>query len=396
MDKIMLIISAGEWDGIKHRPHHFARRTATSGWTVLYLEPPASIIAPFKNKTMLRRWRNWRKGLRRAEGNIHLIAPPPILPFGNRFRFINRLNQRLIARAILNAVKNRGQFMNSINKFYSGEEQIDLYTYLPSAVDLLPLFDFKTIIYDCVDDHAAFTGLHSEKTLAAMEQELMAVADVSFATAKQLQFDRINWSDNFHLIPNGAEYDHFAPAVEPLSPQPQELINIEKPIIGFVGGISDWINIELIAKTAELLPEYQFVLIGPIATDVTVLTDQPNINLLGSKDYKELPYYLSYFAVCLIPFRINKLTESVNPIKMYEYLAAGRAIVATPMPEVSQYEPIIRIAATAEDTATTIRELLRPEANEEIVIKQRQELAYNNSWNSRWLTALSHIEKIHN
>ncbi len=386
MDKIMLIISAGEWDGIKHRPHHFARRTATSGWRVLYLEPPASLIAPLKNKAMLRRWRNWRLGLRQVEGNINLLAPPPILPFGNRFRVINRLNQRLLARAIKAA----------LNTLSNSElvQQLDLYTYLPSAVDLLPLFDFRKIIYDCVDEHAAFTGLHSKKTLDAMEEELMAAADVSFATAKQLQVARSHWSDNLHLIPNGAEYEHFAPAVKPLEPEPAELINLEKPLIGFVGGISDWINIELIAETAERLAEYQFVLIGPIDTNVTILREQPNINLLGPIDYNDLPYYLSHFAVCLIPFRINELTESVNPIKMYEYLAAGRAIVATPMPEVAQYEPIIQIAATAEETAAAIREQLKPEANSQAAIKERQELAYNNSWDSRWLTALTLIQKI--
>ncbi len=384
MDQTMLIISAGEWDGIKHRPHHFARRTANSGWTVLYLEPPASLIAPLKNRAMLRRWRNWRKGVRLVEGNIYLLAPPPILPFGNRFRVINRLNQRLIARGIARAITDHDM------------HHLDLYTYLPSAVDLLPLFDFKTIIYDCVDDHAAFSGLHSEKTLAAMEQELMLAADVSFATATQLQLERSKWSDNFHLIPNGAEYEHFAPAVEPLYPEPQELINLAKPLIGFVGGISDWINIELIAETASLLSEYQFVMIGPIDTDITVLRAQPNINLLGPIDYKDLPYYLSHFAVCLIPFRINKLTESVNPIKMYEYLAAGRAIVATPMPEVKQYQPIIRISATAQETAAAIRELLEADANSQAIVRERQRLAYNNSWDSRWQTALSEIEKIHN
>jgi len=385
----MLVISAGEWDGINHRPHHFARRAAESGWQVFYVEPPASIIAPLKSgknrQRMLQRWRNWRQGPRVVEDNITIIAPPPILPFGNRYRLINKINQRLISNGIR---KGHREQVNGA--------PLDLYTYLPSAVDLLPLFNFAQIIYDCVDDHAAFTGTHSVKTLGIMERELCERADLCLATAEKLLEDRKEWNPNFHLVSNGVEYCRFAvdTAVEEARPavaadQPAQ------PVIGFVGGISDWINIELIADTAKLLPYYRFTLIGPIDTDTTVLTDQPNIELLGAKPYEELPNYLKTFSVCLIPFRINQLTASVNPIKMYEYLAAGKPVVATPMPEVVRFADnnagAISIAATAVETAATIRELLQPEHNSAEAIAIRRKHAYNNSWDSRWERILSLI-----
>ncbi len=394
-DKTMLIISAGEWGSIHHRPHHFALRAERSGWNVLYVEPPASLLALFKNKELAkRRWS--RIGVRHREDsgigvrprdNLHILAPPPTLPFGNRFRWVNRLNQRIIARSIKRALSTIDQ---------PPDQPIDLYSYLPSAVDLLPLLNFANIIYDCVDDHAAFTGTHSKKTLDTMERELMQKADVSFATATQLMKDRSGWSGNFHLIPNGAEYEHFAPAVNKLYPLPQDISDLAPPIIGFVGGISDWINIELIAETAALLPDYQFVLIGPIDTDVTILKQQPNITLLGPKHYDNLPQYLSHFDVCLIPFRINKLTASVNPIKMYEYLAAGKPIAATPMPEVIRFESVIRIAATAQETADTITELLQLANSEASVaaVAERQQLALENSWDARWQAVLSRLSHL--
>ena len=186
MKRLMLAISAGEWEGINHRPHHFMRRCAAGGWTVIYLEPPASLIAPLKDKRFLKRWKNWSRGLRQVEEKLYVLAPPPILPFGSKYRMINKINQWFISRTIKRALK----------KFNGTVPYI--YTFLPSAVDLLNHIKHDRVIYDCVDDHAAFTGLIDAGVVYQMEKELMARADVSFATAKQLYEDRKSWSKNFN------------------------------------------------------------------------------------------------------------------------------------------------------------------------------------------------------
>lgn len=423
MARNMLIISAGEWVGINHRPHHFARRAANSGWRVVYVEPPASIIAPLKSgktrQRMLKRWSNWRQGVRVTEENITLIAPPPILPFGNRYRWINKLNQRLTLKSIRKQLRVGGSdlyTMATADGLGRTNEQTptDLYTYLPSAVDLLALFKFDQVIYDCVDDHAAFTGTHSAETLANMERELCERADLCLATATKLLEDRIQWNPNFQLVPNGVEYSRFAVAAESAGAddKPTDTASISAadtpasstPTIGFVGGISDWINIELIAGTAALLPNYKFKLIGPIDTDVTVLENQPNIDLLGPKPYEDLPGYLRTFDVCLITFRINQLSASVNPIKMYEYLAAGKPVVATPMPEVVRFATdnlgSISIAATAGETAAAIETYIAAQRATDPASRQariaaiaaRQELAAQNSWDSRWSKIVELLE----
>jgi len=374
----MLTISAGEWDGIQHRPHHFMRRSAKSGWKVIYVEPPATLLAPLKNKEMLNRWKLWRKGLREVEENIYLLSPPPTLPFGNKYRWINKINQWFISHSI----------KKQLGKLEHGT--IDLYTFLPNAVDMLPAMNFRHVIYDCVDDHASFTGLINADVVYQMEKDLMEQADVSFATARQLMEARKGWSSNFHLIPNGAEYEVFEPASREGSlPTPDELESIKQPIVGFYGGISDWIDIPLITEVARELKEFSFVFIGPVATNVDELKKLPNVHMFGSRPYKQLPNYLQHFDTTLIPFRINKLTESVNPIKMFEYLAAGKPVVSTPLPEVLSFQDVVEIGATKEEMIAAIKRSVLPEYRTEEWTEKRKEVGRVNSWDARWEAVLS-------
>ncbi|MBO8129067.1 MAG: glycosyltransferase [Peptococcaceae bacterium] len=384
MERLMLAISAGEWEGIKHRPQHFMQRCARSGWTVIYLEPPATLIAPIKNRKMLKRWKNWFKGLRKVGENLYVLAPPPVLPFGNKYRIVNKINQWWMARTIKKAIK------------ACKTETVDLYTFLPNAVDLLPYFSFHRVIYDCVDDHAAFTGLINAGVVYQMEKELMAEADLSFATAKRLLEDRKDWSTHLYLIPNGAEYEHFAAEEkeEKKKEVPADLAGVPHPIAGFVGGISDWVDIPLLTNVAKKMKEVSFVLIGPVSTNVDALKQLPNVKLLGAKPYRQLPRYIRQFDTCLIPFRINKLTESVNPIKLFEYLSAGKPVVSTPLPEVFAYREVVEIAGDEEEMIQAINKTLEPKAREKENVQKRQQVGRENSWDARWQLALHYIKTV--
>lgn len=379
----MLAISAAEWDGIQHRPHHFMRRSARSGWTVIYLEPPATLLAPLKNKQMLERWKNWWKGLRQVEKDVYLLAPPPILPFGNQYRWINKLNQWMVSHTIKRALKD-------FSEQSANDIQLDLYTFLHNAVDLIPHLALNQVIYDCVDDHAAFTGLIKADVVYKMEKDLMVKADVSFATARQLVEDRRGWSENFYLVPNGAEYEHFSRATQAgaLS-KPVDLAAISKPIVGFYGGISDWIDIPLLTNVAKRLPQLSFVFIGPVATQVEELKQLPNVFFLGVKPYLELPHYIQYFDTCLIPFRINKLTESVNPVKLFEYLSAGKPIVATPLSEVLTYKHVVEITYDEDEMVAAIEKTIQPMEKEVERVIRRTEIGRENSWDARWKYVIS-------
>jgi glycosyltransferase involved in cell wall biosynthesis len=379
--KIMVTTSAGDWEGIQHRPHHFMKRAAKSGRTVIYVEPPVTLLGPLKNRKLFGNWKRWAKGMRQVEENLYVVSPPPSLPFANKNRRINKINQFLLAKTLKKVISH-----------FKGE--LELYSFLPNSVDLLDYMDFKKVYYDCVDDHASFTGLIDPEVVNQMEKELLEKADVSFATANQLLEDRKNWSDNFHLVPNGAEYERFAIVQQEKLFLPWDMEKIKGPIIGFYGGISDWINLDIIAETAKQLPDYSFVLIGPIDTSIEQFKNLKNVHFLGAKPYDQLPAYLQAFDICLIPFKINKLTKSVNPIKMYEYLSAGKPVIATPMPEVLQYKDVVHITENAQEMKETITAIMNSqEENSPEQIKKRQNIGKENSWDARWNKILSLVGK---
>ncbi|MCQ6278672.1 glycosyltransferase [Bacillus sp. EB600] len=379
--KIMIATSAGDWEGIQHRPHHFMKRAAKSNRTVIYVDPPVTLLGPLKNKNLLANWKRWLKGLVKVEENLFVLSPPPTLPFGSKYRFINKINQFFLSKSIKKELST-----------FNGED-LELYSFLPGSVDLIKHIPFNNVYYDCVDDHASFTGLINPKVIHTMEKELVEKADVCFATASQLIEDRKEWSTNFHLIPNGAEYEHFAVVQEEKLLLPSDMENIAKPIIGFYGGISDWINLDIIADAARKLTECSFVLLGPIDTDISQFKDLANVHFLGSKQYNRLPNYIQQFDICLISFKINKLTKSVNPIKMYEYLSSGKPVISTPLQEVLHYRDVIEIVTNSEELLNAISRIIdvKENFNSPEAIKKRQKVGKENSWDSRWEKVLSLI-----
>lgn len=384
----MLAISAREWNGIESRPHHLMRLCAKSGWQVLYLEPPASLAAPIKDGSKVHRWRQWLRRLRSVEDGIFLLAPPPSLPFGNKWSWINKVNQWVTSRTLIDALQKLGV------------DEIDTYAFLPTAVDLLPLLPCRTVIYDCVDDHSAFPGLIDPRLVRQMEKRLIGQSDVTFVTARSLYEERRDWSRNLHLIQNGCDYEHFSVAAKnPGLPPPPDLAEIlsqkstpsSPSLVGLVGAIGDWVDLDLLDEIAQQSSNLLIVLIGPELVNVSRLAGLSNVCLLGPKPYRELPAYLRYFSVCLIPFRINSLTNSVNPIKLFEYLAAGKPVVSTPIPEVEQYSNVVDIAEGADGFLAAIERAVSATGKDPAAIAARQATAKANSWRSRWNSIERHI-----
>jgi glycosyltransferase involved in cell wall biosynthesis len=142
-------------------------------------------------------------------------------------------------------------------------------------------------------------------------------------------------------VPHGVDAERFA-AVD-LEGLPGDVSDIPRPIAGFVGRIASWIDLELIRDCALALPEWSFVLVGPTNTALSELEAMPNVHCLGARDYEEVPGYVRAFDVCLAPFVSSALSESVNPLKVHEYLAAGKPVVATRMRELEPFADVVRL-----------------------------------------------------
>jgi glycosyltransferase involved in cell wall biosynthesis len=163
------------------------------------------------------------------------------------------------------------------------------------------------------------------------------------ATAQTLFESRAAYNPRTYWIPNGVDVDHFAQPVPPTD----DLRNPGRPVVGFVGSIAQWVDINLLRHLALHRPEWLFALVGPVGrgvSNVANLLDLPNIRLLGPRPYAVVPRYLASMDVALIPFVQDRVTWNADPIKAYEYLAAGLPVVATDLPSLRRLGHVIRLA----------------------------------------------------
>ena len=280
----------------------------------------------------------------RAISDRMIQMTPLVLP-GFTGSVSSRINRRLVT----------GQIRRTIRRWRPGRRApVQLWTFAPDADYLAGAFNEECVVYYCVDDFSAFDGYDREATLAA-ERRLMAKSDVVFATSDELLAHKRVHHGNCHLLRHGVDHGHFAAAVAGDLPVPASIRHIQGPIAGFMGLIHHWVDVELLAGVAQRMPDVAFVLVGECKTNVGPLESLANVHLVGRKPYAELPAYCSAFDVGLIPFMRTPLTESVNPIKLREYLAAGLPVVSTGLPESRRYQPHVRIADDAEAFARACR-----------------------------------------
>lgn len=273
--------------------------------------------------------RQFVEGPRRVSESMTVITPLVVPLPGNRA--VAAINRRLLTRQIRGVLKTLPQ------------RPTQLWSFAPDVDFLCGRFGEERVVYYCVDEFSRFSGYDADEVLAA-EARLAAKADLVITTSQTLQDAKRSLNPNTVLVTHGVDCEHFAKAVSDDVSIPADVAGIRRPVLGFWGLIQDWMDIDLIARTAAARPDWSIVLIGEAATDVSALQTLPNVHLLGRRPYADLPAYAKAFDVGLIPFRVNELTRAVNPIKLREYLSAGLPVVSTPMPEVARYAQWVEVA----------------------------------------------------
>ncbi|WP_054694232.1 glycosyltransferase [Syntrophomonas palmitatica] len=255
------------------------------------------------------------------------------------------------------------------------EYPIILWISYPPNVEFIGRYQEKLVVFDAIDEASGeFAHWAGDLDRAA------AKADIIFATAQKLYDYHKNKHLNVYMCPNGADYKHFSPAQGIISPKPFDMPDNQKPVIGYFGAIAPWIDWELMNYISEQNHDVNFVMIGPLYGEFKDIVTADNIYYLGRKNYLELPEYLQYFDVCIIPFQVTSMTEACNPIKMYEYQSAGKPIVSTDMPEVRNIEGLY-VGRTREEFNQYLREAL--EDKDFVKKMKRMKIAKANSWLNR-------------
>lgn len=366
----IICISSVDWDPLWTRKQQVMSRLPENN-TILYMEPPVTVLSPFKDQAMWMKWKMWFKGVRKLNENIYLWSPPVTLPFGNKYRWVNKFNQWWQALYLKRVIKQLGM-----------QDPI-VWTYMPNTGDMVDLLDKKLLVYDCVDEHSEYTGLINKAVMLNMEKDLLRACDVVFVTAIGLYESKKAYNPHTCYLPNAANVEHFMQAQAPETTVPEDIASIKGPVIGFVGVIQDWVDLDLMYAAAAAHPEWSLVLVGPVGVgiDVSRLKGLPNVHFLGRKDVGRLPGYLKAFDVCLNPFRMNELTRNVSPLKFYEYLASGKPIVTVDMPGIRDFAGVVEVARKPEEFVPCIERALREETPEKKA--ERLNWARENSWESR-------------
>ena len=329
----MLCFSHLRWDWVWQRPQQLLTRLARRrGGRIFFVEEPLPRVED-------------RTGLPRPGWHISEVAPGivrcvPLLdaawPFflddeGEDTRGMQALLGGLIAEHAMRAPL--------------------VWVYTPLAVPLLdaPGLTPHTVVYDCMDELANFAGAPPE--LRAREAELLRIADCVFAGGRGMYEARRGLHPNLHLFPSSIDAAHFAAArADDTEVPPDARPAPDRLTLGFYGVLDERFDRELLDAVAALRPDWSFVMVGPVAKiDPATLPRRPNITYPGQRPYEVLPGYLKGWDICLMPFALNAATRYISPTKTLEYLAAGKPVVSTSVPDVAAgYREVVRFGDTPE------------------------------------------------
>jgi glycosyltransferase involved in cell wall biosynthesis len=313
----------------------------------------------------------------RQQKNIFLIhsgtvLPINFLPEGKIYNFFSSINNSIVLKTLRKTIKENhiGEyiFINFFDPFFL---QV-----IPD--DIKP----KKYVYQCMDDmtQVHYTNRHG----ARLENEIIRHADLVLCTSRELAKIKSAYSNRVHFHPNAADFELFNRAARETLHRPVDLPH-DKKIIGFTGSIEYRTDVELVKKVAAAHTDKMLFFVGPVQLEPAVLNQLrkfSNICFAGAKDIAELPAYLQYFDCCIIPYRVNTLTASIYPLKINEYLAAGKPVVATNFSEdISSFHECAYIADNHEAFIRFIDEAINDNGAEKI--KLRIERASANSWTNR-------------
>ena len=371
----ILILANAEWDWANRvNCHHIAARLARDNQVLFVDTIGGRTPAPREFGKIARRLRRVLGGVRKIDDHLTVLAPFVIPIYGNEW--IRRLNTALLAAQIRRALPKSAKPI--------------LWVYLPALVGLVGCLREKLVIYHCIDEHAANPSVPSQQ-VREWEQRLLKTADAVFTSSSTLYQDKRASNANTFYLPNVADVDFFARARGESAPA--DLSGVPHPIAGFVGNITAYkLDIDLLYSVARSKPNWSFVLIGPVgrgdpSTDVSELRSLPNVRLLGERPYAELPRYVNAFDVCLIPFKQNESTRGTLPMKFFEYLAAGKPVVATDLPALGEFRGDFYPVCRAEEFANALEVALTEDAWRAAA---RSALAQKYSWDARMIA----IDKI--
>lgn len=376
-DEDVVCVSWVDWDGLPIIMHQMMTRLSRRN-RILFVDPLfalSSLLAhPRSTRSILGKVRRWVRGVREIGPHLHVFQPSPVLVTPGHSRLNDRLNRWAIGAAIARVARKLA-FSHPI-----------LWVYDPYAIAPPTALGEKLLCYDCSDEIETFARFgYKRRRLRAVEEQLTRRADVVFATSRRLFEKRAAQNGNTHHLPSGVDFDLFNRACAADCPAPAEIAGLPRPVIGYHGMIAnhriewDWIR----ALSAER-QDASTVLIGPLGHDAPPadVRDLRNVHFLGPRPAQALPGYLRAFSVGIIPYKGREFLQACQPTKTFEYLAAGKLVVSSLIPELQAFPRVVKVSANRAEFVRNVNQAIAegrdPERRAECV-----ETARGKTWDAR-------------
>lgn len=362
---LLVCLSHLRWQFVHQRPQHLMSYAARN-YQVHFLEEPI-----FSEDIRRSEWKTWTD-----DSGIRIAVP--YLPV------------RSSEESVIDAQRS---LLDQIMEPYAGHN-ITFWYYTPMALRFSEHHVPNLCVYDCMDELSAFRGAPPE--LAVMESRLFDLADLVFTGGQSLYEAKKSRHARVHAFPSSIDKAHFSRARQGNVAEPEDQKSIPHPRIGFFGVVDERMDIGLVTALADLRPEWQLVMIGPVVKiDPASLPRRPNIHWLGMKSYADLPAYLAGWDAGFMPFAINEATRFISPTKTPEFLAAGLPVVSTPVHDVEHPYGrlgLVGIAGTAEEMAAQLEAAMSSPREEwrQAVDRHLADMSWQSTWN-----AMEHLMRRH-
>ncbi len=378
------IICFGGEDWWYHHPHsknHLMKRFARAGNRVIFVNSISMGLPSLGHKDLLprvaRKLRSYSKLARETEEGITVVSPAALPFFGSRAaRGANRL---LLAAQIRRLAASRGL------------SKPILWVAIPTAASMIGHLDESLVIYHVSDKYDANEMDHATDpaTIRRLHEGAIDAADIIFYSGRKLLAEAVRGRERSYLLEQAVDFDHWARVSDGSLEVAAEVARIPRPRLGYFGAIEPWlVDQELIKRAAQERPAWQWVFVGNKSRGLEI-EGLPNTHFLPPVRYDELPRYAAGFDVCVLPWETEQaFTSYGSAIKVREYLATGKPVVISPLPEYEHLAGVLRIARSREDFFRLVEDALHETGDERK--RARQAAVADGTWDARaeWVSGL--------
>ena len=381
------IICFGGEDWWYHHPHsknHLMRRFARAGNKVIFVNSISMGLAPMKSGEVLprikRKLKSYAKLARTTAEGITVVSPAVVPFFGSRAAAAT--NRRLLTAQISALAKSRGM------------SRPILWIAIPTAVEVVGQLHEEFVVYHVSDKYDANTMDHATDPafIRKLHERAIDAADLIFYSSRKLFAEADRGREKSHLLEQAVDFDHWSRIGRGEVSVADVVEAIPHPRIGYFGAIEPWlVDQELIKQASRERPGWNWIFIGNKSRGLEI-ESLPNVHFLPPVSYDELPHYAAGFDVCVLPWNTEvPFTSYGSAIKVREYLASGKPVVISPLPEYESLSDVLRIGRSREQFLELVDDALQE--NDAAKVAARQDAVKDGTWDARAERVSELIEK---